>query len=172
MTLAAIEALGVVGAGGAGFPAHVKLDSRPDTILVNAAECEPLLHKDMEILRHHPGEVLRGLAAAMEVTGAGRGIIGIKGKHEQEIALLRPLLPSCVSVARLEDVYPAGDEITLIQMATGRLVQPGALPVTVGCVVQNVETLYNIGAGSPVVVKVESPMVATMGFFLPSRRYA
>ena len=114
MTLAAIEALGVVGAGGAGFPAHAKLDSRPDTVLVNAAECEPLLHKDMEILRHHPGEVLRGLAAAMEVTGAGRGIIGIKGKHEQEIALLRPLLPSCVSVARLEDVYPAGDEITLI----------------------------------------------------------
>ena len=153
MTPHDVEALGVIGAGGAGFPTHVKLGGKPDTVIVNAAECEPLLHKDMEVILHHADLVLKGLAAVVAMTGARDAIIGIKDKHEREIALLSHNAPPGVRVIPIEDVYPAGDEITLIYMTTGRLVQPGALPITAGCLVQNVETLYNIGAGRPVTEK-------------------
>ncbi len=153
MTLADIESNGIIGAGGAGFPAHVKLQSAPDTIIVNAAECEPLLHKDMELILHHGDVVLKGLDAVMKITGAAHAIIGIKEKHAEEIRILEAGVKKHTRVVPIEDVYPAGDEITLIYMTTGRVVGPGALPISVGCVVQNVETLYNIGAGTPVVEK-------------------
>lgn len=153
MNLADIEAHGVIGAGGAGFPTHVKLNSTPDTIIVNAAECEPLLHKDMELILHYADEMLKGLDAIMRITGAREAIIGIKEKHNREIALLQSKARGNTRVVPIEDVYPAGDEITLIYMTTKRVVRPGALPISVGCVVQNVETLYNIGVNTPVVEK-------------------
>jgi Na+-translocating ferredoxin:NAD+ oxidoreductase RnfC subunit len=153
MTLADIEAHGVIGAGGAGFPTHVKLHATPDTVIVNAAECEPLLHKDMELILHCSGEVLKGLEAVMRITGAREALIGIKEKHRHEIEFLQSRVPPNTRVVPVEDVYPAGDEVTLIYMTTGRVVPPGDLPASVGCIVQNVETLYNIGAGTPVVEK-------------------
>lgn len=153
MTLNEIESLGVIGSGGAGFPAHVKLNSKPDTIIMNAAECEPLLHKDMELLHHYPDEVLNGLKIVMQITGAKEGIIGIKNKHPEEIELLNKKVNGNIRVEVIDDVYPAGDEVTLIYMTTKRVVQPGALPISVGCVVQNVETLYNIGINKPVADK-------------------
>ena len=153
MTLNQIEEHGIIGAGGAGFPTHVKLNSSPDTLIMNAAECEPLLHKDMEMLRHYSDVILAGFKNAMQITGAKQGIIGIKNKHHDVIELLEKKVESNVRVIALEDVYPAGDEITLIYMTTRRIVQPGNLPVSVGCVVQNVETLFNIGNNKPVVEK-------------------
>ncbi|MCX6144455.1 MAG: hypothetical protein NTZ35_14700, partial [Ignavibacteriales bacterium] len=153
MTINEIQKLGIIGAGGAGFPTHVKLNSKPDTIIMNAAECEPLLHKDMQILRNHGDTVLEGFKIAMQLTGAREGIIGIKGKHHEEIQLLESRVSGNCRVQPIEDVYPAGDEVTLIYMTTGRIVPPGALPLSVGCVVQNVETLYNIGTNKPVVTK-------------------
>jgi Na+-translocating ferredoxin:NAD+ oxidoreductase RnfC subunit len=145
MTLNEIENLGIIGAGGAGFPAHVKINSRPDTVIMNAAECEPLLHKDMQLLLNYPDEVLYGFEIVMQLTCAKQGIIGIKEKHKEEIKLLRSKISSNIKIVEVEDVYPAGDEITLIYMTTKRLVKPGALPISAGCIVQNVETLYNIG---------------------------
>ncbi|HLP17337.1 MAG TPA: 4Fe-4S dicluster domain-containing protein [Bacteroidota bacterium] len=156
MTLQDIEHCGIIGAGGAGFPTHIKLASQPDTVIMNAAECEPLLHKDMQILLHHARTVINGFRIVLSITGAKRGIIGIKAKHTEEIALLRSMLPGDMTIALIDDVYPAGDEVTLIYMTTGRIVQPGALPISVGCLVQNVETLFNIGACSPVVDKFVS----------------
>ena len=153
MTIEDIEQWGVVGAGGAGFPAHVKLRSTPDTIIMNAAECEPLLHKDMELLSHFADTVLDGFRTIMDLTGAKRGIIGIKEKHRAELALLKSKVPEGITVMPIDDVYPAGDEVTLIYMTTRRIVAPGALPASVGCLVQNVETLYNIGARTPVIDK-------------------
>lgn len=153
MNLVDIENNGIVGAGGAGFPTHVKLNSNPDTIIMNAAECEPLLHKDMQLLLHFSDEVLNGMKTVMQITGAKQGIIGIKSKHHEEIELLKSKVPQDIKVIEVEDVYPAGDEITLIYMTTKRVVQPGALPISVGCVVQNVETLYNIAQNKPVVEK-------------------
>ncbi len=153
MTIKEIQNLGIIGAGGAGFPTHVKLNSNPDTIIMNAAECEPLLHKDMQILRNHGDVVLDGFKIAMQLTGAREGIIGIKEKHHEEIRLLESKVSGNIRVQAIDDVYPAGDEVTLIYMTTGRIVPPGALPLSVGCVVQNVETLYNIGMNKPVVTK-------------------
>jgi Na+-translocating ferredoxin:NAD+ oxidoreductase RnfC subunit len=153
MNLDDIERLGIIGAGGAGFPTHVKLNSRPDTIIVNAAECEPLVHKDMELILHHAEEMLKGLKVVMEITGARQGIIGIKEKHHHEADLLRSHVSENVTISPVEDVYPAGDEVTLIYMTTRRIVAPGALPISVGCIVQNVETLYNIGVNKPVIEK-------------------
>jgi Na+-translocating ferredoxin:NAD+ oxidoreductase RnfC subunit len=153
LTINEIQKLGIIGAGGAGFPTHVKLNSDPDTLIMNAAECEPLLHKDMQILRYHSDVVLEGFKIAMQLTAAREGIIGIKEKHHEEIELLESKASGSIRVQAIEDVYPAGDEVTLIYMTTGRIVSPGALPLSVGCVVQNVETLYNIGANRPVVTK-------------------
>jgi Na+-translocating ferredoxin:NAD+ oxidoreductase RnfC subunit len=153
MTINEIGNLGVIGAGGAGFPTHVKLNSNPDTVIMNAAECEPLLHKDMELILHNSNEVLNGFKSVMEITGAKQGIIGIKNKHIEEIKLLKSKVSRNIKIVEVEDVYPAGDEVTLIYMTTKRIVKPGALPISVGCVVQNVETLYNIGLNKPVVDK-------------------
>lgn len=153
MTLKEIESLGVIGAGGAGFPTYVKLNSKPDTIIMNAAECEPLLHKDMELLHHYSDTVLKGFRTVMQITGAKEGIIGIKNKHPEEIEILKQKIKDDIKIIEIDDVYPAGDEVTLIYMTTQRIVQPGALPISVGCVVQNVETLFNIGISKPVADK-------------------
>jgi Na+-translocating ferredoxin:NAD+ oxidoreductase RnfC subunit len=120
---------------------------------VNAAECEPLVHKDLELILHSSDAVLKGLRIVMEMTGAREGIIGIKDKHHREIELLASQLPANVRLLPVEDVYPAGDEVTLIYLTTRRVVAPGALPISVGCIVQNVETLLNIGVNRPVVEK-------------------
>jgi Na+-translocating ferredoxin:NAD+ oxidoreductase RnfC subunit len=153
MTIKDIENLGIVGAGGGGFPAHVKLQSRPEFLIMNAVECEPLLHKDKEILLHHADRVMEGFRIAMSLTSAGEGIIGIKAKHKTLIGHLRPKLSERMRIEPVGDFYPAGDEVTLIHLTTGRLVQPGALPVSVGCLVQNVETLFNLATDEPVTDK-------------------
>ena len=148
-----IKEKGVVGAGGAGFPTHVKVGGHADTVLVNAAECEPLLHKDKQLLFHHTREFFAGLLTVMEAVGAKEGIIGIKRKHEKLIAMLEGCLPAHVRVCPVDDFYPAGDEITLIRETKGIIVPPGALPISRGIVVNNVESLVNIGRPGPVVTK-------------------
>jgi len=151
--VAHMKEAGIVGAGGAGFPAYVKLSAAAEIVLVNAAECEPLLHKDKELLHHRLTEVLCGLRTVMTSVGAKRGIIGIKEKHHALIDVLRGKIDHDIEVIPVRDFYPAGDEITLIFETTGRVVQAGALPGSQGVVVNNVETLYNIGSGKPVVSK-------------------
>lgn len=150
-----IRRAGVVGAGGAGFPSYVKAASKADTVIVNAAECEPLLHKDLELFLRHTEEVLDGLEALMRATGAAKGIVGVKAKHKVLVEKLEAAVKrrAGVAVLRLKDVYPAGDEYCLVYEATGRLIPPGGIPIQVGVVVNNVETLYNMSraAQGPVV---------------------
>jgi len=148
-----IAECGVVGAGGAGFPTAVKMNSKAETFLVNAAECEPLLHKDKELLLHYSQQMMKGLKICMERVGAHKGIIGIKGKYEDVIHSLQPCLPKDVEILPLTDTYPAGDEFILVYDATGRIIPPGGLPLDVGSVVSNVETLINVGIGRPVTHK-------------------
>lgn len=144
---------GIVGAGGAGFPTEVKCRARAELVLVNGAECEPLLHKDKELMRLFSGEMFNGLASVMSMTGATKGIIGIKEKYTDVIALLKSNLPPNVSLHLLGDFYPAGDEFVLVYLVTGRVIPPGGLPIDVGCVVNNVETLVNVGRARPVTHK-------------------
>lgn len=139
-----ISEAGVVGAGGAGFPTHVKLAAKADSVLINAAECEPLLHKDKEVLRQYADGVLEGLRTAMALVGARQGRIGIKEKYHDVMDLLRTKLTPGLEIAPLRDAYPAGDEMILVYDVLGRVVPPGGIPLSVGAVVINVETALNV----------------------------
>ena len=137
------RAAGVVGAGGAGFPTHVKLAGQADTVIANGAECEPLLHKDTLLMTHRAAEVVRGMALSMATVGASKGLIGIKKKRADAIEALRAALPAdgSIDLLLLGDFYPTGDEYDLVYTATGRLIPPGGIPLNVGAVVHNVESL-------------------------------
>src|SRR5208282_2291357 len=83
-----IDELGIVGAGGGGFPTAVKFQTQASLLIANAAECEPLLHKDKELLHHHAEPFLRGMTMAMQLVGAQEGVVGIKEKYLDIIAAL------------------------------------------------------------------------------------
>lgn len=141
----AVREAGVVGAGGAGFPAHVKLEADAEYVLANGAECEPLLHKDAELTETYVDQVLRGMEFSMQATGADKAIFGIKAKRTRTVALLEEATKSKkIKVQLFGDYYPAGDEFVLVYECTGRLIPPGGIPLQVGTVVHNSETLYNI----------------------------
>ncbi|HOQ45464.1 MAG TPA: 4Fe-4S dicluster domain-containing protein [Bryobacteraceae bacterium] len=140
---------GVVGAGGAGFPTYVKANSKVEFVLANGAECEPLVHKDVELMKNFPAEIVSGMDLMMQATGAQRGKFGIKSKNTEAIAAIEPHLKSRpIDMVFLGDFYPSGDEYELVYTATGRLIPPAGIPLQVGCVVNNVETLYNVHAAS------------------------
>lgn len=149
-----IRAAGVVGAGGAGFPTYKKLDVRVEHVIANGAECEPLLYKDREVMLREPERLLRGLELLRDLTGASTVTLCVKEKNAD---VLRPLGPRMKALGFRSlvypNVYPAGDEYVLAHAVTGRLVPPGGLPLQVGCVVNNVETVVNVAdaaAGRPV----------------------
>lgn len=107
-----VQTAGVVGAGGAGFPTHIKLQACVDTFLVNAAECEPMLKVDQQLMAQQASRLLRGVHYAMKATGASNGIIALKEKYQPAISTLTPLLPPNIRLHILPDVYPAGDEVS------------------------------------------------------------
>ena len=148
-----IKDAGVVGAGGAGFPTHAKLTSKADYILLNGAECEPLLRVDQQLMQLFPGEIIKGLETAGKLVGASKALIGIKGKHSEVISILRKQIEELaigdfVEVKELQDIYPAGDEQVLVYELTNRVVPEGGIPIQVGCVVINSETALNIDKAS------------------------
>jgi len=142
----AIRNAGVVGAGGAGFPTHVKLAAKVDVIIANGAECEPLLASDQAVMISTPEKVVSGLKAAMEATGAERGYIALKKKHVTSVAAIEDVISGYddIDLVELEDIYPIGDEHVLTYEVTGRHVPEGGLPLEAGVVVSNVATLANI----------------------------
>ena len=152
-----IKAAGVIGAGGAGFPTHMKLAPDIDTVVVNAAECEPLLYTDFTIMQQYMDKVAAGAEAVCQALGAGRVVIGMK-EHTAAKLMLEDgaKVGRLSSVKLMPDVYPMGDEIVLIYQTLGRVVPPGQLPSSVGVVVINVETAYNVNnsvSGIPVTEK-------------------
>lgn len=137
---------GVVGMGGAGFPSYAKLSEKADTVILNCAECEPLLKVHRQVLEAYTYEILTALSEILKATGATRGIVAIKAHYRSALEALEAEIgafPS-ISIHKLRAVYPAGDELILIKEVTGRLVPPGQLPVSVGVTVCNVESVYNI----------------------------
>lgn len=137
---------GIVGAGGAGFPSYAKLNTKADTIILNCAECEPLLRLHRQLLAQKSFEILTALDEVAQAVGAERIIIAIKGSYTSTIEAVKASLPSFpkAEIGILQDVYPAGDEVVAIYGVTGRIVPPGRLPIEVGCIVYNVETMYNL----------------------------
>lgn len=156
-----VKQAGVIGAGGAGFPTHVKLAANAEYILLNGAECEPLLRVDQQLMEVFADEIIQGFVLAGRQVGAQQAIMGIKGKHRQVIQHMRERIAALgqgdfVSVQKLPDVYPAGDEQFLVHALTGRVVPEAGIPIQVGCVVVNSETALNIfraAQGRPVTEK-------------------
>jgi len=152
-----VKQAGVVGAGGGGFPTHVKLAAKADTVIANGAECEPLLHKDAVVMERHAAELVRGMQLAMGAVGAKTGVVGIKGKKKLAVeAVTAACKGTAVRVQLLGDYYPAGDEYDLVYEVTQRLIPPGGIPIQVGVVVNNVESFVNVAAadqGKPVTHK-------------------
>ncbi|MCQ2444686.1 MAG: SLBB domain-containing protein [Mailhella sp.] len=151
----AIRAAGVVGAGGAGLPTHVKADATVETVLVNGASCEPLLSSDPHLMEKETATLVRGLKILMECTGASKGIICLKGKHKAAMAAVKAAAAAEPSIEAFElrDFYPAGDEQVLVYEVLGKVVPERGLPLQVGAVVANVETVCNIARamdGTPV----------------------
>jgi Na+-translocating ferredoxin:NAD+ oxidoreductase RnfC subunit len=156
MLAAKLREAGVVGAGGAGFPAAVKAQAEVEYVLANGAECEPLLHKDVELMQHFPGGVVEGMRLMMEATRARQGRFGIKTKNAAAVEAVRPYVQGAgIEFTFLGDFYPSGDEYELVYAATGRLIPPAGIPLQVGCVVSNVETLYNVWRAAEDVPVVE-----------------
>lgn len=157
---------GIIGAGGAGFPSYAKLDERADTVILNCAECEPLLKLHRQLLEHKCREIMSALDIVRESLGAKRAIIGIKSEYHRAVAAMEENLTSfpALKICRLKNVYPMGDEVVLIYEATGRVVRPGGLPIEEGVIVYNVETVYNIYEavtnGYPVTEKLVSVVAA------------
>lgn len=157
-----IQENGVVGAGGAGFPTYMKLTDKADTILMNCAECEPLLKLHRQLLEKHAYEIMKTFHMVAETVGASEAIIGIKRSYTQTVNALTQHIEEFpgMRIHLLDEVYPMGDEVVLIYEATGRVVRPGGLPIEQGVAVFNVETLYNVyravESGKPVTDKYVS----------------
>lgn len=149
-----VREAGVVGEGGAGFPAHVKYDAQVQTVIANGCECEPLLYTDQHAMRRHAPEITAALQAVMAAMGAVRGIVAIKRKYSAIAeGFASALSGTGIELAQLENFYPAGDEHVLVHELLGRAIPPLGLPRDVGAVVSNVGTLLSVHralAGEPV----------------------
>ncbi len=151
--LARIREAGIIGMGGAGFPAHVKLAPPPNkpisVVIANAAECEPYLTIDERVMAETPGDLVEGMAIVMRILGVTRGVIGLEDNKAHlmdglEAAVKEFGRGASIELQLLKTKYPQGGEKMLITAITGKEVPSGGLPMDVGCVVQNVGTFKAI----------------------------
>ena len=153
-----MQSAGITGAGGAGFPSYAKLKEGIDTLLINGAECEPLLYTDYTILKKERDTLISGIETLLSYKDIKKAILLIKSHNAKPLGLSDgDMLGRGIFVKLLPDVYPIGDEVSLIYEATGKVMRPGCLPASLGIIVYNVETVYNIGlasqTGAPVTEK-------------------
>ncbi|MGD9152821.1 MAG: SLBB domain-containing protein [Gammaproteobacteria bacterium] len=142
----AVKNAGVIGAGGGGFPTHVKLQTKVDTIIANGSECEPLLASDRTMMVQKPELLIEGMQHAMRATSAKQGIIALKAHYHDAIDAIKKHLPAdgSIKLHLLDNYYPAGDEFLLVYEVTGKIIPEGGIPLNVGIVVNNVITLMQI----------------------------
>ena len=145
-----IQDAGIVGLGGATFPAHVKLMPPPgkkaDVLVINGVECEPYLTCDHQLMLEKGEEIAVGITIIMKVLNVNRAVIGIENNKPDAIAHLQKIVSQYkgIEVVPLKVQYPQGGEKQLIDATIGRQVPSGALPIEVGAVVQNVGTTFAI----------------------------
>lgn len=152
-----VKNAGVVGAGGAGFPTHVKLAAKVETVIANAASCEPLVNSDFAIIKENPDNLVKAMTLVLNITEAKEGFIALKSKHKGIIQLLKKAIANNkddrIKLYLLDDFYPAGDEFILTYEITNKTIPERALPLEVGCLIHNVMTLiqiYDAYEGKPV----------------------
>ena len=157
-----LQQTGIVGAGGAGFPTYAKLNENAETLILNCAECEPLLRLHRQLLEKYAQEIVETFHLIGQAVGAKELVIGIKKAYTKTIDALNGVIGAYpeVRLGLLDEVYPAGDEVVLIYEVTKKVVRPGGLPIEQGVAVFNVETVYNtyraINQSTPVVDKLVS----------------
>lgn len=163
----AAKQCGLVGLGGAGFPAHIKLspsgETKIDTLIINAAECEPYITSDYRECVESLNDVVEGVYLVKEKLGIERAVIGVESNKPKAIELLMQVAADrrdkddSIKIMKLPSKYPQGAEKVIIYSATGRKLPAGKLPSDVGCIVMNitsVATLYRfITTGMPLVSK-------------------
>jgi len=147
----AVRESGLVGLGGAGFPTHVKLALMPneniDTLIINAAECEPYITVDYRECMENSNNVIKGVMTMIKYLGFKQAIIAIEDNKPQAIDLLQQKVKelagenSNIKIMALKSKYPQGAEKMMVQSATGRKIPPGKLPSDVGCVLINVASV-------------------------------
>lgn len=151
--LSLIEEAGLVGLGGAGFPTYAKLnkpfEDDKGVVIINAAECEPILDHNTQAIEKNPAQLVRGLEIAMDLVKAHQGIIGIKAIHEKAIASLKKAIEDAklsekVKIHELENLYPMGEERAIIRETLGVLLSPTSLPLEANAIVINAETACRI----------------------------
>ena len=145
--LGAIQSAGIVGMGGATFPAHIKLKpAKPvDILILNGAECEPYLTADYRLMLEESGKIVTGTQILARILGVERSVIGIEDNKREAIRAMQQACEGTgVEVAALRTKYPQGAEKMLIKVVAGREVPMGGLPMDVGAVVQNVGTVAAI----------------------------
>ncbi len=157
--IAAIQRAGVVGCGGAGFPTHAKLKGEIHHLILNGAECEPLLRTDRYLMIHHAAQIVSAATAVKQAVGAQKCTIALKGSYQEETAALERAIreqDAPVSIHKMRSFYPAGDEQVIVAEVTQQVIPPAGIPLDVGCVVSNVGTMYNVSLaleGKPVTHK-------------------
>lgn len=142
-----IREAGIVGMGGAVFPAAFKIQSgvgKVDTLIINGAECEPFITSDHRLMLEHADELIEGVRILKKALNVPNAYIAIEKNKPDAIALLESKCGTDVKVFQLKSVYPQGAEKTLVKSVTKREVPPGGLPAAVGCVVFNVYTAYSV----------------------------
>lgn len=142
-----IRECGIVGMGGAGFPAHIKLNPQKeiDCVIINGAECEPYLSSDHRSMVEQPGDLIRGLEIIMKTVGSKRGIIAVEDNKPDAVDKIREHLGNKpIEVAVLHTKYPQGSEKHIIKAVLNRTVPSGKLPADVGVVVTNVDTAISV----------------------------
>jgi electron transport complex protein RnfC len=167
-----IKQSGLVGLGGAGFPAHVKLaiqpDKKIDTLIVNGAECEPYITSDHREIMENSWNIISGINILLDLLKVDNVLIGIEDNKLDAIEVLTDLADTSekISVVKLKSRYPQGAEKMLIYSMTGRKVPPGKLPLDVGVVVMNVNSVSFVAeyvkTGMPLIKKritVDGPAV-------------
>ena len=145
-----LKEMGIVGLGGATFPAHIKYNipegKKAEYLIVNAAECEPYLTSDYRVMMEHAEEVCIGVSILRKALGVPNAYIGIENNKPLAIARMQEMARSFegIVVEPLKVKYPQGAEKQLINAVTGRRVPSGKLPIDVGCVVSNAGTCFAV----------------------------
>lgn len=146
-----IKDAGIVGCGGAGFPTHIKLNCQVEYLIINAAECEPLLRTDRWLMLNKADEIIAALDQIGAMTKASKQYIALKETYHDEIAALETAIAAAGSgtqLYKMRNYYPAGDEQIMVCDITGRTVPPSGIPLDVGTVVSNAATVYAIWEAS------------------------
>lgn len=147
-TLEMVKEAGVVGAGGAGFPTWIKLNTSLEngSLILNACECEPLIDHNIKWIEKDPNLIIRGLKYAMDITKSQKAYIAIKAKNENAVKALLETIKEIknIELKYMPDLYPSGDERVIIKEILGVKLKPGQLPSVADTLVLNVETIKNI----------------------------